>query len=167
LEIAESLSVNFFGLRALTWQREGMENSVNRLKRSDTHFKLAPNAPAQVREEQDTTMSDSKKTKQELLAELEALRAELDALKTVPDKDVTEPAHDGITRREAIAGWVAPVVLSIPLAGHLSSAEAEPRASIFPKRAPVPSLIFEDGFETGDTSRWSASVGEVGKSEEE
>lgn len=115
-------------------------------------------------------MSDSKKTKKDLLAEIEALRAKLDELKAVAGSEWTEHADDdGITRREAVVGWVAPVVLSIPLAGHMSSAEAEPRASIVPKRAPVPVpvTIFEDGFETGDTSRWSSSVGEAGKSEEE
>ena len=103
-------------------------------------------------------MNDSKKTKKDLLAELEALRGELDALKATTGNDGTKPADDGITRRAAVAGWVAPVVLSIPLVALLSTAQAESRAPTVSDKAPVPTeKIFEDGFESGDTSRWSSS----------
>ena len=75
-------------------------------------------------------MSDSSKTKRELIAELEALRAKLRAPADEPplDGDVS-----GVTRRDLLeSAWVAPVVLSVPLAvgalgvSHDAAAQPEP-----------------------------------------
>jgi hypothetical protein len=60
---------------------------------------------------------DETKTKEELLAEIEALRAELER-RGSDDGKRTPAAPIGsvsMTRRESIASWVAPVILSLPV----------------------------------------------------
>ena len=86
-------------------------------------------------------MSDSSKTKRELIAELEALRAKLRAPADEPplDGDVS-----GVTRRDLLeSAWVAPVVLSVPLAvgalGVSHDAAAQP-ATPAPTPVPAPTM---------------------------
>ena len=87
-------------------------------------------------------MSDGKKTKQELIAEIEALRQEL----TRRERDSAEGEQDlssepsfarPMTRREVLGGWIAPVILSIPLAAATRSGAV--RAEPVPEtQAPTP-----------------------------
>lgn len=84
-------------------------------------------------------MVDSSKTKKELIAELEALRAKLRAPADEPPLDGDAP---GVTRRDLLeSAWVAPVVLSVPLAvgalGVSHNAAAQPPE---PATTPAPTL---------------------------
>lgn len=66
-------------------------------------------------------MSDSKKTKKELIAELEALRAKMGGKQA--DEPASEPTAtgDGLTRRDILAtAWVAPIILTVPLGAAIS-----------------------------------------------
>ncbi|MDG1389158.1 MAG: hypothetical protein P8L70_00510 [Halioglobus sp.] len=61
-------------------------------------------------------MSDSEKTKQELINELEALRAKMNGKKTDEPASGAAPTGDGMTRRDILAAsWVAPLILTVPL----------------------------------------------------
>ena len=88
-------------------------------------------------------MSDSKKTKKELLAELAALRAQLDA------GDASSSAEDdakregsGLTRRDVLASaWVAPVILTVPLGASVVSPQAHAQGpGTTPAPTPLPTL---------------------------
>ena len=66
-------------------------------------------------------MSDSNKTKKELLAEIEALRAKLDGTPSERELDTGSQTKGGITRRDILAtAWVAPVILTVPLGASFS-----------------------------------------------
>ena len=61
-------------------------------------------------------MNDSGKTKNELISELEALRAKLN--EPAPSRPLDDAADDssGLSRRDLLgSAWVAPIVLSVPL----------------------------------------------------
>jgi hypothetical protein len=72
-------------------------------------------------------MSDSKKTKKELLAELAALRAQLDAGDASSStEEETKREGSGLTRRDVLASaWVAPVILTVPLGASVVSPQAQ------------------------------------------
>ena len=66
-------------------------------------------------------MSDSEKTKQELINELEALRAKMNGKKTDEPASGAAPTGDGMTRRDILAAsWVAPLILTVPLGTAIS-----------------------------------------------
>lgn len=74
---------------------------------------------------------DDQKTKKELIAELEKLRRKLSADEAgIPGAASREPTLSGdISRRDALKiGWVAPVILSVPLGsiGGVRRAQAQP-----------------------------------------
>ena len=73
-------------------------------------------------------MSDSEKTKQELINELEALRAKMNGKQTDEPVSGAAPTGGGITRRDILAAsWVAPVILTVPLGAVISQrAQAQP-----------------------------------------
>ncbi|MEO0436656.1 MAG: hypothetical protein AAF098_07090 [Pseudomonadota bacterium] len=82
-------------------------------------------------------MGDSDKTKEELLAEIAALRAKMEAGSADAGAEPSEPkssdtSDTGITRREVLAtAWVAPVILTVPLAASVSPrAFAQPATSV-------------------------------------
>ena len=79
-------------------------------------------------------MSDSNKTKKELLAEIEALRAKLDGTPSERELDTGSQTKGGITRRDILASaWVAPVILTVPLGASFSQrAQAQ---------APMPHVV--------------------------
>lgn len=92
-------------------------------------------------------MSDSKKSKKELLAELEALRSKL-GVKQAKQDDPTEAKTSGITRRDVLsAAWVAPVILTVPLAGMAPKAQAQaptvptPFPSSIPEPTEMPTMM--------------------------
>lgn len=75
-------------------------------------------------------MSDSKKSKKELMAELEALRAKM---RVQQDETAASQKDDGngMTRRDVLsAAWVAPVILTVPLAGVAPKVQAQPIPSV-------------------------------------
>ena len=83
-------------------------------------------------------MSDSSKTKRELIAELEALRAKLRAPADEPplDGDVS-----GVTRRDLLeSAWVAPVVLSVPLAVGALGVSHDAAGQLTPGTTPAPTI---------------------------
>ncbi|EED35014.1 conserved hypothetical protein [Luminiphilus syltensis NOR5-1B] len=83
-------------------------------------------------------MSDSDKTKEELLAEIAALRAKMNA-DDAPDESDT--GGSGLTRREVLStAWVAPVILTVPLGGMVAPnrAQAQTPAPTVPATAPLP-----------------------------
>ncbi|MEM1110353.1 MAG: hypothetical protein AAGI11_00475 [Pseudomonadota bacterium] len=66
-------------------------------------------------------MSDSDKSKQELLDELEALRAKLDGRSSDDTGDGADSPEAGVKRRDILtSAWVAPVILSVPLGTAVS-----------------------------------------------
>ena len=74
-------------------------------------------------------MSDQKKTKRQLIAELESLRRQLASREgdageghdeTASEPSLTRP----MTRRTALTNWIAPVILSIPVAGAVRPGKA-------------------------------------------
>ena len=86
-------------------------------------------------------MSDSDKSKKELIEELEALRAKLADSDTV---DKPEESGDGISRRDVLSSaWVAPVILSVPVVGGIGvsqHAHAQPATGVptaFPTQFPT------------------------------
>jgi hypothetical protein len=65
---------------------------------------------------------DDTKTREELLAEIDALKAKLErqgseASKPVAEKVPAPVLSVPVTRRGALASWVAPVILSLPVLG--------------------------------------------------
>lgn len=68
-------------------------------------------------------MSDSEKTKEQLIEELKALRSrdQADAGAGSPDS----ASGVGLTRRDVLSGWVAPVILTVPLIPRSGMAAAE------------------------------------------
>lgn len=68
-------------------------------------------------------MSDSEKTKEQLIEELKALRSrdQADAGAGSPDS----ASGAGLTRRDVLSGWVAPVILTVPLIPRSGMAAAE------------------------------------------
>jgi len=74
-------------------------------------------------------MSDSDKTKQELIAEIEALRAKLGDAPDAGSPDAATGSKGGLTRRDVLASaWVAPVILTVPLGAAVAPnrAQAQP-----------------------------------------
>lgn len=85
-------------------------------------------------------MSDKKKTKQQLIDELEALRAQLAGQEGKGAGEAGEPSLAGpMTRRTVLTNWVAPVVLSIPLSAMTRTAAAQPVPTPL-QRTPIPSF---------------------------
>jgi hypothetical protein len=84
-------------------------------------------------------MSDSEKTKQELINELEALRAKMNGKKTDEPASGTAPTGDGMTRRDILAAsWVAPLILTVPLGTAISQrAQAQGGTPGVPTSAPT------------------------------
>ena len=84
-------------------------------------------------------MSDSEKTKQELINELEALRAKMNGKKTDEPASGAAPTGDGLTRRDILAAsWVAPVILTVPLGTAISQrAQAQGGTPGAPTSAPT------------------------------
>lgn len=83
-----------------------------------------------------------KKSREQLLAEIEALRQQLAASEAQGDKRSpgasSEPSLSRpITRREALTAWVAPVILSVPIVAALHSETA--RGQVPPTAPPTPS----------------------------
>ena len=83
-----------------------------------------------------------KKSREQLLAEIEALRQQLAAREAQGDKhspgDSSSPSLSRpITRREALTQWVAPVILSVPIVAALHSETA--RGQVPPTAPPTPS----------------------------
>jgi hypothetical protein len=83
-----------------------------------------------------------KKSREQLLAEIEALRQQLAASEAQGDKhspgDSSSPSLSRpITRREALTAWVAPVILSVPIVAALHSETA--RGQVPPTAPPTPS----------------------------
>lgn len=90
------------------------------------------------------TRDDEKKTKEELLAEVDDLRRELAArgtgVGTEDEEAQSQPAFARpMTRRTALSTWVAPVILSIPLAAvsRPRAAQAQPPTSVGPTLPPT------------------------------
>jgi len=95
-------------------------------------------------------MSDSKetKTKAQLLAEIEALRKQLaagDGGKSASGESSAPSFSRPITRREALANWIAPVILSVPVVAAMRSGTAQ-AAAVAPTQGPVPSTSFPSSF---------------------
>ncbi len=68
-------------------------------------------------------MSDKQKTKKELIQELEALRSKVDDGNSEESLQGGEDEQaGGVTRRDVLTGWVAPVILTIPLSPNTSLA---------------------------------------------
>lgn len=85
-------------------------------------------------------MSDKKKTKQQLIDELEALRAQLAGQEGKGAGEAGEPSLAGpMTRRTVLTNWVAPVVLSIPLSAMTRTAAAQPVPTPL-QPTPIPSF---------------------------
>jgi len=68
-------------------------------------------------------MSDSEKTKEQLIEELKALRSRDQAGAGAGSSDSVSGA--GLTRRDVLSGWVAPVILTVPLIPRSGMAAAE------------------------------------------
>ena len=87
-------------------------------------------------------MTDSEKTKAELIAELAALRAQLNGpALSAPSNDGADDDPLAFSRRDLLgSAWVAPIVLSVPLGlGAMSasqSALAQPPGTLAPTSAP-------------------------------
>ena len=99
-------------------------------------------------------MSDSEKTKQELINELEALRAKMNGKQTDEPVSGAAPTGGGMTRRDILAAsWVAPVILTVPLGAVISQrAQAQsptPTATAAPTAAPT---SFPTSFPTAPPS---------------
>lgn len=83
-------------------------------------------------------MTDSEKTKAELIAELAALRAQLNGpALSAPSNDGADDDPLAFSRRDLLgSAWVAPIVLSVPLGlGAMSasqSALAQPPGTLAP-----------------------------------
>jgi hypothetical protein len=63
-------------------------------------------------------MSDSRKTKKELIEELKALRSKAEvsgAGDQTHAGDTDDGSPSGVTRRDVLSAWVAPVILTVPL----------------------------------------------------
>lgn len=87
-------------------------------------------------------MNDSRKTKQQLIEELKALRAKAGATDTQikSDKgDIGDDSSGSITRREVLSAWVAPVIMTVPLSGPLLPRSALAQSPTFAP-TPYPSL---------------------------
>jgi hypothetical protein len=87
-------------------------------------------------------MSDSSKTKKQLIEELQALRKKVEG-ETANEASSGGKAERGITRREVISGWVAPVILTVPLASRMAEAQPVPEGTTTiaptpPTPAPTP-----------------------------
>ena len=93
-------------------------------------------------------MSDSKKTKKELLAEIEALRAKLAAEPPAPGPEATDEPRSGLTRRDVLASaWVAPIILTAPLGASVSQ-----RANAL-EHTPAPTTYIGTPAPTGRPTR--------------
>jgi hypothetical protein len=86
------------------------------------------------------TRDDEIKTKAQLLEELDELRRQLagrDESSDAADAASSQPAFTRpMTRRAAIGTWVAPVILSIPLAAVIRTRTAE-AGTVIPTSAPT------------------------------
>lgn len=68
-------------------------------------------------------MSDSDKTKEQLIEELKALRSQVGAGK--PEATGDADSAGGLTRRDMLSGWVAPVILTVPLMPRTGRAQVQ------------------------------------------
>jgi len=98
-------------------------------------------------------MSDSNetKTKAQLLAEIEALRKQLaagDDAKHASGESSAPSFSRPITRREALANWIAPVILSVPVVAAMRSGTAQAQGAPVPTVGPVPSTSAPTVFPT-------------------
>ena len=83
-------------------------------------------------------MSDSEKTKQELINELEALRAKMNGKQTDEPVSGAAPTGGGMTRRDILAAsWVAPVILTVPLGAVISQRAQAQSPTPAPTSAPT------------------------------
>ena len=89
-------------------------------------------------------MSDSGKTKQQLIDELNALRAKMDpaAGKSTAEAEGAAGGQSkgqttGLTRRDVLTAWVAPVILTVALMPRMAAAGVPPP----PTPSPVPTQI--------------------------
>ena len=91
---------------------------------------------------------DKKKTKQQLIAELEALREQLEAGEAIAEggegeAEARPSLSFPMTRRTSLKSWIAPVVLSIPLSSGLAASSytappiVKPLATRRPFRCPA------------------------------
>ena len=112
-------------------------------------------------------MSDSNKTKEQLIEELKALRGQASA--GTGDGADTSDATTGLTRREILSGWVAPVILTVPLvprSGRAQSQGNDPDADVvgFPTRLnaqvdnPAGTTQFPTGFPTQSPTNFPTNV---------
>ena len=93
-------------------------------------------------------MSDSKKTKKQLIDELTALRAKMDSAGSKGAAEAEGAADgqnigqtSGLTRRDVLTAWVAPVILTVPLMPRMAAAASRPgnqlQGTIFPSQFPT------------------------------
>ena len=93
-------------------------------------------------------MSDSKKTKKQLIDELTALRAKMDSAGSKGAAEAEDAADGqnigqttGLTRRDVLTAWVAPVILTVPLMPRMAAAASRPgnqlQGTIFPSQFPT------------------------------
>ena len=87
-------------------------------------------------------MSDSKKTKKQLIDELNALRAKMDPAATKGAADSEGAGQTtGLTRRDVLTAWVAPVILTVPLMPRMAAA-AQPGNQVQGTPTQVPGTLF-------------------------
>ncbi len=95
-----------------------------------------------------STSDDEKKTKSQLLAELEEVRRQLEERSAAADADEAplQPVFAApMTRRTALSTWVAPVILSIPFGAMARprTAQGQPVAPTLMPTIGVPALPTE------------------------
>ena len=71
-------------------------------------------------------MSDSRKTKKQLIEELKALRQSKAGDASTEHTTASDESQGGMTRREVLSGWVAPIILAVPLAPRMAAAQPVP-----------------------------------------
>lgn len=93
-------------------------------------------------------MSDSKKTKKQLIDELNALRAQMDPAgsKSAAEAEGSAGGQNsgqtsGLTRRDVLTAWVAPVILTVPLMPRMAAA-AQPGNRVQGTPTQVPGTVF-------------------------
>ena len=64
-------------------------------------------------------MSESKKTKEQLLAEIEALKIQVAQTDKPDGATATKPERSGHITRRALSAWVAPVIITLPALGTI------------------------------------------------
>ncbi len=73
-------------------------------------------------------MGDSRKSRKQLIEELKILRSQVNEETDIVSNDDGEGEQEqsgGLTRREVLAGWVAPVILTVPLTPRTGGARQQ------------------------------------------